>query len=65
MKTRTVVEISNKELIDVVADLARKTVKPGPGPVHVEIRKSDGAPLGVEGVIATVTFEWGAKPNGG
>ena len=62
MKTQTVVEISNKELIDVVADLARKAVKPGPGPVAVKFKSPTTTN---EGITATVMFEWGAKANGG
>ena len=65
MQTKTLVEISNKELVDLVIEAAKKAVKPGPGPVKTEFRKSNGAPLCPDdtGVIAVVAFEWGAKPN--
>jgi hypothetical protein len=65
MQTKTLVEINNKELVDLVIDAAKKAIKPGPGPVKTEFRKSDGTPLGVDGIIAVVAFEWGAKPSGG
>ena len=60
MRTKTVVEVTNKELTDLVIEAARRAVKPGPGPVAVQFisPKNDN-----EGITATVTFEWGAKPN--
>jgi len=61
MKTKTVVEVTHGELINMVAESAKVAVKPKPGPVKVEFLKSDGTPLEVEGVMASVTFEWGGK----
>jgi len=59
MKTKTVVEVTHKELVDLVIKEAKKAVNPGPGPVRVEFGQDENAD-----VIASVTFEWGAKVNG-
>ena len=66
MKTKTVVEVTNKELIDLVVEAAKRAVKPGPGPgpVKAEFHKLTGSD-GESDVTATVTFEWGAKASGG
>jgi hypothetical protein len=59
VKTKTVVELSHKELVDAVIAVAKSQVKAGPGPVTVAFTN----PTAGE-VQASVTFEWTAKPNG-
>ena len=69
MKTKTVVELSHKELVDAVIASVKSHVKAGPGPVTVsfcEREMDDSHPKVLsQGVSASVTFEWTAKPNGG
>ena len=64
MKTKTVVDFNPRELVDAVIAAAKSQVKAGPGPVTVSFANPDGSKVAGE-VVASVTFEWTVKPNGG
>ena len=63
MKTRTVVELDNKEFIDSLIATAKKAIQPAAGSIHVEIRNARGE--AIEDATALVIFEWGAKVRNG